>query len=118
YRFQQERSPNYDSTWGLATPSWTPALVNTVSGLLVLGSVVGICVYAARRASRNGPFPFLGASGALVAALLLWSKVQSPQYILWILPFLVLLEVSIWWWLAYSVADLILYVSVFSPVSD
>jgi uncharacterized membrane protein len=117
YRFQQERGPNYSSIWTLATPSWSPALVNSVSGLLLLVSFAGILAYTVHRARREGAFPFLEASGALIAALMLWGKVQSPQYILWILPFLVLLDVRIWWWLAYTVVDLMLYVSVFGPIS-
>jgi hypothetical protein len=40
----------------------------------VLGSVASICAYAIRRASREGRFPLLGASGALLAALMLWGR--------------------------------------------
>jgi hypothetical protein len=65
------------------------------------------------RARSDGHFPFLQVSGAMLAAFLLWNKVHSPQYALWILPFFVLLEVSLGWWLAYAVADLMVYVGIF-----
>lgn len=38
---------------------------------------------------------------------------HSPQYALWVLVFFVLLRVHIAWWIAYSVADLAVYVGVF-----
>jgi uncharacterized membrane protein len=117
YRFHQEREPNYDSIWGLATPSWSPGLVNTVSAALTLASFAAICAYMIRRTRRSGSFPFLGMSGALIAVFLLWAKVHSPQYSLWILPFLVLIGCRIWWWVAYAVIDMILFVSVFAPLS-
>jgi hypothetical protein len=41
------------------------------------------------------------------------NKVQSPQYILWILPFFALLNVNLRWWFAYSINDLVLYVVIF-----
>jgi uncharacterized membrane protein len=113
YRFHIERPPNIDSIWGLATASWSPERVGTVSTLLTAVTFAGVLAYAVRRARGEAAFPFLGASGALVAAFMLWNKVHSPQYVLWILPFLVLLDVRIWWWLAYGVVDLTLYLSLF-----
>jgi hypothetical protein len=50
---------------------------------------------------------------ALLAAFLLWNKVHSPQYTLWLLPFFALLKISGVWWLAYSATDLLVYIGVF-----
>nr|MBA2313013.1 hypothetical protein [Actinomycetota bacterium] len=58
-------------------------------------------------------YPFVGVAGAMLAAFMLWSKVHSPQYALWILLFFVLLEVHIGWWVAYALADLAVYVGIF-----
>jgi hypothetical protein len=66
-----------------------------------------------RRANRDGTYPFLQVCGAALSVFLLWNKVHSPQYTLWILPFLVLLETNILWWLAYTLVDALVYVNVF-----
>jgi hypothetical protein len=64
------------------------------------------------RGGRRG-YPFLPVAGACLAAFLLWNKVHSPQYALWILPLFVLLDIHWGWWAAYSVADLAAYIGVF-----
>jgi hypothetical protein len=46
-------------------------------------------------------------------AFLLLNKVSSPQYTLWLLPFLALLRVHWAWWAAFTVADALVYVGVF-----
>jgi hypothetical protein len=66
-----------------------------------------------RRANRDARYPFLQVCGAALSVFLLWNKVHSPQYTLWILPFLVLLDTHVWWWLAYMVVDGLVYVTVF-----
>ena len=38
---------------------------------------------------------------------------HSPQYVLWLLPFFVLLRISVWWWAAYSRRRPTVYVGVF-----
>ena len=48
-----------------------------------------------------------------MAAFLLWNKVHSPQYTLWLLPFFVLIRVNVLWWIGYAIADLMVYVGVF-----
>jgi hypothetical protein len=67
----------------------------------------------ARGWGGRGGYPFVPVAAACLAAFLLWNKVHSPQYALWILPLFVLLEVHWGWWAAYSVADLAAYVGVF-----
>lgn len=113
YRFHSARVPNYDSIWGLGFPHWSPGSLDLVTVGLITGSCVVVLVAGHRRAVMEGVYPFLPVCGALVASFLLWNKVVSPQYGLWLIPFLVLLRVNIVWWLAYSLNDLILYVSLF-----
>lgn len=117
YEFHRARLPNFDSIWliGLhpdGSSGFSPNVLNLLTTLLIVVSFGFAVVYGLRR-SRGQMYPFLQVSGAALVAFLLWNKVHSPQYILWLLPFFVVLRVSIWWWAAYSIADLAVYVGVF-----
>ena len=112
YEFHSERTANYDSIWILGWPSVSAETLNLVS--LSLTSIFCLAALAWGWRRREATiYPFLPVAGALVAAFLLWNKVHSPQYTLWLLPFFVLLSVSIWWWVAYALVDLAVYVGVF-----
>lgn len=113
YRFHSLRPPNYDSLWGVG-PLYDlgPAAINVVSTALLVGTAI-VVVLAARRAATPSSYPFVAVSAALIATSLLWGKVQSPQYALWILPFFALLRVRPVWWIAYTVDAVVLYVGVF-----
>ena len=58
-------------------------------------------------------FPLVQVCAAVLVAFLLLNKVSSPQYTLWLLPFLALLRVHWAWWAAFTVADALVYVGVF-----
>jgi hypothetical protein len=62
---------------------------------------------------REGSYPWIGVSAAMLCGFLLLHKVHSPQYTLWLLPFFVLLRVHWGWVVAYLVADLAMYVGIF-----
>ncbi|MGI8407338.1 MAG: glycosyltransferase 87 family protein [Actinomycetota bacterium] len=113
YTFHSQRTPNFDSIWYLGVPEWAPKDVNLASGALTL--VTGLIVLAVGwyQGRKRGAYPFLQVSGALLAAFLLWNKVHSPQYTLWLLPFFVLLRVNVLWWVAYAAADLAVYIGIF-----
>lgn len=89
------------------------SVVGIASPLLILISVA-IAVYLAWRQYRiDGIFPWIGASFALLAGFMLFHKVHSPQYTLWVLPFFVLLRVP-WGAIAlYLVSDVILDLTIF-----
>jgi uncharacterized membrane protein len=118
YRFHEERTSNYDSIWTKGWPAWGPDKLNLVTTGLTLGSVIVILAVGWLRARKDGTYPLLQVSGALLAAVMLWGKVQSPQYTLWILPFFALLRVSLMWWAAYSIVDLMVYVGIFKWFGD
>lgn len=113
YRFHSARIPNYDSIWGLELSHWTPKSLNFLTAGLILGSFAVVLVAGYRRAVNERTYPFLPVCGSLLASFLLWNKVVSPQYSLWLIPFLVLLRVNVLWWMAYMLNDVVLYVSVF-----
>ena len=117
YEFHRARQPNFDTIWliGLhpdGASGFSVDFLNLLTTALVVVSFAVAVFYGLRR-SRGQAYPFLQVSAAALVAFLLWNKVHSPQYILWLLPFFVVVRISIWWWVAYSIADLAVYVGVF-----
>ncbi|MDQ3662266.1 MAG: glycosyltransferase 87 family protein [Actinomycetota bacterium] len=118
YAFHSRRTADFNSfyTWGFPSLAGDPETLNLVSlGLSVVswGAALGLGWRSRRSSEAASPYPVLQVSAAMVVAFLLWSKVHSPQYVLWILPFFVLLRVSLGWWFAYALADLAVYVGIF-----
>jgi uncharacterized membrane protein len=115
YRFQSIRPPNHDSLWSLGgrlVGHPDIGQINIASATLIVVSVVGLLAAAWLLARGSGRYPLLQVCAATLALVLLWSKVQSPQYILWVLPFFVILDVSLAWWIAYSIIDVLVYVGI------
>lgn len=123
YDFHKVRGPNFDSIWGLladgSSSEWlfVPKLNLLVAVLTV--SWFGLALGAGWwRAKKEGVYPFLQVAGALLISFLLWNKVHSPQYTLWLLPFFVVLRVHVLWWIAYAAVDTVAYVSIFKWFFD
>jgi uncharacterized membrane protein len=112
YEFHSLRGPNFDNMWQLAFPGASAANLNLWATVLI-GLSFLIALAAGARRAKDGPFPGVAVSAAMLASFLLWNKVHSPQYTLWLLPFFVLLRVHVGWWIAYTLADLAVYVGVF-----
>ncbi|MET9024759.1 hypothetical protein ABZW96_03970 [Nocardia sp. NPDC004168] len=123
--FQQLRQADITTNsiwyWGLR-PMFGPdprseaafqQLVSVASPLLVLAAFALAMWLGRRRYLATGVFPWVGVSGAMLCGFLLFHKVHSPQYTLWLVPFLVLLEIP--WWLvgSYLVADAAIGIGVF-----
>jgi len=117
YAFHSRRTADFNAfyTWGFPSLAGDAEALNLVSlGLSVISWGTALALGWRRRSSEAAaPYPFLQVSAAMVVAFLLWSKVHSPQFALWILPFFVLLRVNLGWWLAYALADLAVYVGIF-----
>jgi len=116
FAFHRRRGANFDSIWALRFPEMTPDRLNLVTGGLTVGLFVialGFGLWDARRRDGDGEYPFLQVAGAMLAAFLLWNKVHSPQYTLWLLPFFAMLSVHVLWWAAYAAVDLMVYIGVF-----
>ncbi len=118
YAFHQERGPNFDSIWWVGWAEWGAEKVSLVSSALTAGFflvILGVSWWLGR---RRGDYPFVQTCAALLVAFLLWNKVHSPQYTLWILPFFALLHLNVLWWFAYAIADLAVYIGVFRWFHD
>lgn len=119
YEFHALRGPNTDNIWALRDfgpihlPALNPARLNLVTGVAALLLFAYALGAGWMRARKEDGYPVVAVSAALLAAFLLVNKVHSPQYALWVLVFFVLLRVHIAWWIAYSLADLAVYVGVF-----
>ena len=119
YGFHRLRGPNFDTIWCamrgtcLEGSQWEPSELNLLTAALTALFFAGALIAGWMLAARRGAYPFLGVAGSMLAAFLLWNKVHSPQYTLWLLPFFVVLRVNIFWWIAYALADLAVYVGVF-----
>jgi uncharacterized membrane protein len=93
--------PAYDQTVSLLSP------------LLVCAAFAIALRLGWLRFQRDGAYPWIAVSAAMLCGFLLLHKVHSPQYTLWLIPFFVLLRVP--WGLvaAYLVADLSMGIGVF-----
>ncbi|MFI6212190.1 glycosyltransferase family 87 protein [Nocardia brasiliensis] len=123
--FQQLRQADITTNsiwyWGLrplfehdtASEAVFQEVVSFASPTLVLAAFALAMWLGWKRYLGTGVFPWVAVSGAMLCAFLLFHKVHSPQYTLWLVPFLVLLEVP--WSLigAYLVADAAVGVGVF-----
>lgn len=123
--FQQQREADITTNsiwfWGLrplfgTDAVGTDAFADTVSiaspALIVAAFALALWV-GWRRWARTGVFPWIGVSGAMLCGFLVFHKVHSPQYTLWLVPFLAVLAVPwpvVW---SYLVADIAIGVGVF-----
>jgi len=115
YAFQALREADLttNSIWFWGLPHLERAQLNLLVPVLVAVAWLVALGVGGLRARREGSYPWLQVSAAMLLAFLLLNKVHSPQFLLWLLPFFVLLRLPIGWWAAYAAVDLALYVGVF-----
>ncbi|HEX4222807.1 MAG TPA: hypothetical protein VHZ97_10620 [Pseudonocardiaceae bacterium] len=88
-------------------------LVSLLSPLTILVAFAVACVIGWLRFRKEGTYPWMAVSAAMLCGFLLFHKVHSPQYTLWLVPMFVLMRVRWTWLLAYAVADIALGVGIF-----
>lgn len=115
YSFQARRAADLttNSIWFWGWPQLDPDKVDRYAFVLIALSWLVAIGVGWVRANAAGRYPWLQVSAAMLCAFLLWNKVYSPQYVLWLLPFFVLLRIRWGWWASYLVIDVLLYVGLF-----
>jgi hypothetical protein len=121
YRFQLGRTADLTTNsiyfWGmeidlLDMKGMLPPQVDHLStALMGLTWVVAIGIGWFRRREADG-YPWLGVGAAMLCGFLAYNKVYSPQYFMWVLPFLVLLRVRWGWWVSYALIDAALFLGI------
>lgn len=107
WRFNSDRSGDFGSLWYVLSLADNPVPhLNLVSGgLFALGcAAIGLLILLAPVRPRFGSVAFL-----VVAAFLMTNKVYSPQYVLWLLPLLVLARPRWRDWLVFTVGELLYF---------
>jgi hypothetical protein len=79
----------------------------------MIASFALACWIGWRRYVREGTYPWVQVSAAMLCGFLLLHKVHSPQYTLWLVPMFVLLRVPLGWAFAYFAADLAMGIGIF-----
>ena len=105
YRFHAQRPPTSSGTiWPLLDRSVSTATENLLSVSVLAVTLVVITVWLYRSRPAVG-YPVVEWCAAATAAFVAVGKVSSPQFLLWLVPFLAVLRFgSIWWWLLSAVA--------------
>lgn len=120
FSFQMERRADITTNsiwfWGLRPDSdqdSVQALVSVLSPTLMLASFAVACAIGWWRYQREGSYPWLAVSAAMLCGFLLLHKVHSPQYTLWLVPMFVLLRIRWGWIVAYLLADIAMGIGIF-----
>ncbi len=115
YEFQANREADLttNSIWYWGLPKITTSQLNHLTPVLIGLAWLVALIIGWWRSREPAGYPWIAVSAAMLCAFLLFNKVHSPQYTLWVLPFFVLLRVRWGWWVAYLAADLTLYIGLF-----
>ncbi len=110
WTFNSDRSGDLGSIWYvLSLAGYEVPNLNVLNGVLFGGAclLIGVLILLAPRRPRFGAVAFL-----VVAAFLMTNKVYSPQYVLWLLPLLILARPR-WrdWWI-FTVGELIYFAAI------
>ena len=128
WQFQGTRFPNFETSWffiyhhfgsPLATSFWWTTYPRLTSYLSLTLFALALAVILWREWRSRRPRPFVLAFVTLTT-FLLTAKVFSPQYLLWLLPFFVLLPFPSWAIWGFFGIDLLSWAAIahFLPVAN
>ena len=114
FRFNSARPADWDSLWYIASRQlgfvWDPAVVNARSGTAFLAIAAALWISAGRRLAPTDVWRF---GFPVLVVFLLTSKVYSPQYGLWLLPWFALVLPDLRLFVAFQLADVAVFVTRF-----
>lgn len=116
YSFHAKRFPEFGSFWywiagNIGMEPISEAYKNLVDKLSLLLFFAGmICILVYQYINKN---PGWNAAGAIVCLCMLLSKVYSPQYALWLIPFFAIVPTPMPLILGFYCIDLISFISIF-----
>jgi uncharacterized membrane protein len=114
FRFNGARGADWDTLWFMEARhlgfTWDPAVLNVATPILL--AALAVVVWGARSA-RDPGFPAWTFGFPLLVLFLLTSKVYSPQYGLWLLPWFALALPDVRLFTAFQVADVAVFVTRF-----
>ncbi len=123
--FHAERSPDIWTIWfwlgdradGLFLNPWWGGsyrgFVSITSFVLFALATAYALLHGWKRRNEPQGYPVVGVGLAIVAAFLITSKVYSPQYALWAVPMLVMLDIRVRWVVIYFVSEFAVLVAGF-----
>jgi uncharacterized membrane protein len=121
FKANANRTLDFDSMWFVACRKieggevnfcpWSPHLMDLVSLAVIVASVAGVWWL---RALRDPGFPAWTLGFPVIALFLLFNKVYSPQYSLWLLPWFALALPDVRLFVAFELADVAVFVTRFS----
>jgi uncharacterized membrane protein len=107
---QNDRTTNSIWYWLFrGVPFHDVATWSAVAVVLAWAAVLAAGYAIGRRAEGPGAYPWLQVGAAMVSTYVIVGRVDSPQYGLWLLPFVVLLGVPTGWVVAFVATDLFLW---------
>ena len=107
FRFSGDRLPDYDSLWWVLCRAafCVPTRVVNIASLLIAAAVTA---WIWRRVTHRAPdVPRWMLTFPLLAMLLITSKVWSPQYSLWLLPWFAMTRVRTITFVEYQLAEVL-----------
>jgi uncharacterized membrane protein len=122
YTFQEMRTVDITTNsiwfWGFRpfsdpTNKSFQSMVDVLSPMLILFAFFVACVLGWRRYQREGTYPWVAVSAAMLCGFLLFHKVHSPQYTLWLVPMFALVRVKPVWVVLYYLADIAMGIGIF-----
>jgi uncharacterized membrane protein len=117
YTFNKERGTEYNSlfySWEYFVRHQQPLSTGVLNGfsdflLLMALAAIFVLILLLRRRPRLGQVAFLTA-----LAFVLTNKVYSPQYALWLLPFVVLARPRWRYFLVWQMSEIVLFVTLYA----
>jgi uncharacterized membrane protein len=118
YRFNASRGADWGSIWYLFETEHWPVVgslplgtLNVLSFLLfgMACALIGVLALAAPRRPRLPQLSFL-----VIAAFLLFNKVWSPQYVIWLAPLVVLARPRLWSYALWQLAEIVYFFGIWA----